>query len=358
MMADEEGFLYPEVNLETCDNCGACERVCPLLDEHIPASCEQQRIFAATNKDRQLLARSASGGAFGALASWVLERGGIVYGAAYNEDMKVKHICAEHADELLRLHDSKYVQSELGHVFPEIKKHLQTGREVLFTGTPCQVGGLCKYLKKPYPNLLACDILCHSVASPRIFEEYIKYVEEKTKKKITHLSLRDKRNGWGVYTTRIDYQSHPSEYNSYWAGIWAMAYPHHLITRPSCHQCKFCSYDRCGDISIGDFWGIEKKAPDYDAHNGVSLLMVNTAKGRQVIDDVRGSFHLLEASREEACQPVLVAPASPSPLRPQFWADYKRRGIDYVINKYWGMSFKRRIYYHIQSFFKYIVQKR
>lgn len=358
MFADEEGFLYPEFNLETCDNCGACEKVCPLLDERIPAPCDEQHIFAATNKDKQLLAFSASGGAFGTLATNVLEKGGIVYGVAYTEDMVAKHISVDNVDDLKHLHDSKYVQSELGHVFPKVKEHLQDGREVLFTGTPCQIAGLSKYLKKPYPNLLTCDILCHGVASPRIFGEYIKYVEKKTRQKITNLSLRDKKNGWGVTTTRIDYQNHPSEYNSYWASIWVMAYPCHLITRPSCHKCRFCSYDRCGDISIGDFWGIEKKAPEYDAHDGVSLLMVNTAKGHRVFTDVRDKFLVLEANREEACQPVLIAPISPSPLRSQFWADYKRRGIDYVINKYWGMSFKRRIYYHIQSFFKYIVQKK
>ena len=301
---------------------------------------------------------SASGGAFGALANHVLSNGGVVYGVAYSDEMVAKHIVIEDAESLQKLHDSKYVQSELGNTLENIKKQLQENRKVLFSGTPCQVAGLLKYLKKPYSNLLTCDILCHGVASPKIFAEYVKYIEGKTRKEVTHLSLRDKTNGWDVYTTRIDYKAHSSEINSYWAGIWSRAYPSGLITRPSCHQCHFCSFDRCSDISIGDFWGIEKSHPDCDKKGGVSLLIINTEKGSQVFDKVCEDFYIVESSRAEASQPVLVAPVKPSSGRLQFWTDYQKGGIDYVITKYWGPSLKMRIYNKICSLFTLVRLKK
>ncbi|MBQ6192277.1 MAG: Coenzyme F420 hydrogenase/dehydrogenase, beta subunit C-terminal domain [Bacteroidaceae bacterium] len=343
MTADTEGFLYPSVDKQKCLDCGLCEKVCPALQESNTNKSTEQHIYALRHRDPSILKKSASGGAFSVFAQQILEHKGVVFGVAYQNHMIARHISVESVEDLSSLHDSKYVQSYLGDTFSTIGKHLKDGREVMFVGTPCQVAGLKNYLRKPYQNLLTCDLLCHSVASPMIFAKYIDFVERKTGKKVINLSLRDKSKGWGVLSSRMEFADGSCLKDSYWASTWVSAYNSMLVTRPSCHNCPFCSFERCGDISIGDFWGIKKSHPEFYNAAGVSILMVNTAQGQAYFNQVKERCDFIESNRTKAVQPVLVAPQQVSALRKAFWHDYTQGGIDKVMRKYWGYTFSRRL---------------
>ena len=339
MCRDAEGFEYPSVDASRCVGCGRCDDICPSV--HAPSMkhpADAQRVYAARCRDGRELRLSASGGVFGVLARHVLARDGVVYGVAYSSAMEARHVAAEDASSLSSLHDSKYVQSHLGSTFRDVQRQLHDGRDVLFSGTPCQVAGLRRFLRQSYTNLLTCDILCHSVASPRIFSDYVRFVERHTRGRMVNLSLRDKSRGWGSGATRIDYADGTSLYDSYWASIWAVAYPLHLITRPSCHACPFCSGQRVGDISIGDFWGVERALPQSYCADGVSLVLVNTEHGRQLWGDVQADMFVDASTLDDAMQPVLMRHSSPDVRRDEFWHDYQRGGFDAVVRKYWHYS--------------------
>lgn len=344
MHTDGEGFVYPVVDLGSCVECHLCEKVCP---KQMPSphtrQVDAQHVYAVRNRDKAMLHRSASGGAFGVLAHYVLLEHGVVYGVAWQDHMVARHVAVERVDELWKLHDSKYVQSVLGDTFPHVRRHLQEERLVLFVGTPCQVAGLMGYLRRPYPNLITCDLVCHSVASPLIFADFIDFVEKKTGKRIVNISLRDKSRGWNNSTNRIDFADHSSILRSYWGGVWATAYPLHLITRPSCHDCQFSSFQRCGDITLGDFWGIQRAHPSFYSPEGVSLLLTNTPKGEELFMRICNQLEWLESTQTAARQPALCAPLPPSPFRAAFWKDYDVGGFSLVIKKYWGYTFIRKL---------------
>lgn len=343
MCADGEGFTYPTVDLDRCTGCCLCEKVCPKLTQSQTQSVNEQHIYAVRSKDKSLLRRSASGGAYGVLAQRVLQEHGVVYGVAWQDHMTARHIAVEHLEDLWKLQDSKYVQSSMGDTFMRVRHHLQEGRKVLFVGTPCQVAGLHNYLNRPYPTLITCDLICHSIASPLIFADYIDFIEKKTGKRIVNYSMRDKSNGWGNSTNRIDFADGDSLYNSYWGGIWAVAYPLHLITRPSCHDCQFSSMQRVGDITLGDFWGIKKFHPSFYSPDGVSLLITSTSKGEQFFRQACEQFDWIESTPMTAKQPALCRPQPPSPLRSDFWCDYAAGGFSLVVRKYWGYTFIRQL---------------
>lgn len=342
MVADEEGFVYPECDESACTDCGLCEKVCPVItrdaskiDNEIPI-----RVLALHNKDEQTWTSSSSGGVFSALAELTVNRGGIVYGAEYDDRFVVVHRGETSADGILKFRGSKYVQSDLTGIYREIRAHLRDGKEVLFSGVPCQVEGLKNFLLKPYDNLTTVDILCHGVPSPKVFADYISYIQRHTILPLRKVFMKDKTFGWGYQNLRLTYCGKTSEFNTPVSNLWNKIFYDHVANRPSCHKCRFKNLNRAGDLSIGDFWGIDRHHPEFASQNGISLLLINSLKGEKVWNDVRTNFNHIESDIEECLQPVLQH-SSPEPSdRVPFWKEYLERGFDYTVRKRYNISLR------------------
>ena len=283
MQADAEGFLYPIVNKEACTDCGLCEQVCPIIHQASPT--RPLNVYAARSNDEELRRQSSSGGIFTLLAEAVIREGGVVFGAKFDEEWNVIHTWTESFDGLAAFRGSKYVQSTIGNTYKEAKEFLQHGRKVLYTGTPCQIAGLKRYLRKDYDNLLTADVICHGVPSPLVWQRYLD--EMRTKGKITDISFRDKTYGWTQYVFRLGYISTtantseeqtlltPRSENIFMRGFLA-----DLYLRPSCHDCPARSGKSNSDITLGDFWGIQSVYPELNDNKGYSAILIHSAKGQ------------------------------------------------------------------------------
>lgn len=313
MTADADGFLHPAVDESKCVGCGLCERVCPVLNRtelhHTPAA------FAVKSPDEASRLASTSGGVFPELAQDILARGGAVFGAAYDDRFRVIHICAECEEEADRLRGAKYAQSDLGGSFREVKKRLERGQEVLFSGTPCQCLGLKTFLRRDYENLLLVDLVCHSVPSPLAWEKYLEFISGG--KTITAVKLRCKDTGWSRYrySNRFDFADGSSRMDLSGESLYMKLFGGGYITRPACTSCPAKGYARVSDLTLGDFWGIWDIAPELDDDRGTSLVLAQTEKGRAALDRLtKRAVTLEEASREN---PAILRPAKENPLRHQ-----------------------------------------
>ena len=273
MEKDEIGQYYPRINEALCVDCGTCMRVCDFQKKDENQFGHQVlSAYGAASKNESLIKKSASGGMFAQLAEFFLETGGVVYGAAMLGDDKlwVKHIRVEDKAQLYLIQGSKYIQSDIGDTYQKVKQDLVKGRQVLFSGTPCQAAALRSFLKKDYENLIVVDIVCHGVSTAQIFQDYISFLEKKKNIKITNFAFRDKSIGWGLdakyeylkkgkLKTKRLYYKLSSFYNNY---LKATNY------RENCYHCKYACPSRIGDITLGDFWGVEKNQPDCLRENG------------------------------------------------------------------------------------------
>lgn len=338
MVADEEGFLYPEVDEEKCIQCGLCRKTCPFHDEYERGgNFETPLVYAVKHVDENVRKASTSGGMFTALSDYVLMQDGVVYGAAFTSDFRVCHTKAENSKDRDALRGSKYVQSDLGNVFPEIKEILEEEGEVLFSGTPCQTAGLRAYLKgKSYPNLITCDLVCHGTPSPLLWLEYVRLLEEKHVSRLEKFNFREKSLGWHSSRAYATFDDGAVEYETPLLKGFDSLFYQHIALRPSCHKCPFTNLSRPSDVTIADFWGIEKFKPDFDDNKGVSLLLINSPKGNAVFEEIKDML-IYELSSVDECkqgQNHLKKPASQSPKRALFWSDFQKKGIEFVLKKY------------------------
>lgn len=286
-----EGFLFPNIDLDKCVECKLCEKACPIVNGKKYDICnpETTECYALwSNIDRTY---SSSGGAFSAIARYVISQGGIVFGASWINGFECEHIAIEREDDLYLLRGSKYLQSKINSTFKEIKSVLKTGRRVLFTGTPCQVGGLKSYLGKEYDDLISVDIVCHGVPSNKLFKSYISKLKREFPryKKASGFGFRNQK-AWGCsphFTSKMTKQSLVGVKNAY-----MYAFDKALIFRNSCYECQFNGLKRVGDITIADFWGIGQTGIPFK-HNvsqGVSLVLVNNDLGRYVMSQLKDVF--------------------------------------------------------------------
>lgn len=331
MLEDEEGFLYPEVNKELCILCGKCKSVCPLIEKK--NNDEPIKYFAAKNKNYNDRMSSSSGGTFSIIAEYVKENNGVIYGATFDENFNVKHERAEGKDEWLKFKGSKYVQSNLKNTFREVKKDLLEGKLVLFTGTPCHIDGLKSYLKNIDTNkLIICDIVCHGVPSPKIWSDYLKYIEKKYNTKIGDVKFRDKENvGWHdsaitIYDKNNEIILKEKQNENY----YFLMFFNHLILRPSCYECKYSNFYRPGDFTLGDYWGIENHHADFDDNKGVSLVLINSNKGLKIWDGICDKLDYIEIKKEECVQPNLCAPSEKPQNRSFYWDSYRTLGFEFA----------------------------
>lgn len=332
MKADDEGFLRPCVDAKVCVECGRCENTCPMNRQRNTDGVPEYGIFAAKAKDVQVHQQSQSGGVFYVLAKKVLEDAGIVYGAALNERFVTEHIRVDAISHLHRLQGVKYVQSCLGGSFPQVEEDLKNGKKVLFSGTPCQVAGLQAYLKgkkSDVSKLLTVDLVCYGVPSPKVFADWVRCLEKVYKSKLEQMCYRRTDRTWGkgkeYYRMANGVELEGSYYTSW--------YFRNLIIRPSCETCQFCNTARCGDITVGDFWGIEKCIPDFYDARGVSAVMCSTKKGWEIMRGIDDQLSLRCSNVEDLIfdQPRLrKIAAKPSAHRYAFWDKYYKMGVDYV----------------------------
>lgn len=334
MEVDDEGFFYPDIANDLCVECGACKRVCQIHSDYKPFHSAPKYIYGAKNRNRSLLTKSSSGGVFIELAKYIISKNGIVYGVAYSESFEVIHTKAESIEECYSFMGSKYVQSNLNNVFKEIREELKLNRLVLFSGTPCQVWGLKKFLNNKTDNLITIDLICHQVPSPLMFKEYVSYLQKKIGASVVGVNMKDKTIGWGHQKSRVYFSNGTELFNHKLSNLWDKLYYSLLITRPVCHHCKFTNFQRVGDITIGDYVFVEKHFPDFFDKEGVSLVFVNNDKGEDAFSNIKALFEIQETNESLCIQPMLEHPFDANSKRAQFWGAYKKKGFDFVIKKY------------------------
>ena len=282
MLPDAEGFIYPATDSSLCNDCGLCNKVCPFINRdraRLP-----KNTYAARNKELSTRLRSSSGGLFTLLAEKIIQDGGVVFGAKFDSDWSVIHASAETLEECKAFVGSKYVQSRLGSTFSEVHRHLKDGRKVLFSGTPCQVAALRKFLRKDYDNLLLIDVVCHGAPSNKVWQHYLDQTlatSNKKRSEIAAISFRDKRNGWGNYGLSITFKDGSDIFIPMTENPYMRAFLTDLSIRPSCFECA-CRNGRSGaDISLADFWGLCYALNYEDDNKGTSLELVWSKKGQE-----------------------------------------------------------------------------
>ncbi|MDY5613495.1 polysaccharide pyruvyl transferase family protein [Dysosmobacter sp.] len=331
MERDKEGFAYPVIDPDQCVRCGHCTAVCPMIHEREPKSLPAA--FAAWNRDDQIRKDSTSGGVFTALAEYVLEGGGVVYGAAMDGKQHLRHIACFRKEDLWRLRGAKYVQSDLGDTFREVREALKT-RQVLFSGTPCQVDGLYRFLGSRPENLTTCDLVCHGVPSPSVWEDMARSIEQRKGKGLQAVRFRNKVTGWKDSHFTTVYDDGTVDTAPLFATEYGRAFGRALFLRPSCHRCAYTNLNRPGDFTLGDFWGLRPDELLEQQEKGVSLLLVNTAHGSHIFDQLPLSRQAFPVERAVAGNPRLASPIQQPVDRAAFFAAYALEPFDWVRKRF------------------------
>lgn len=297
MVPDYEGFLYPIINENTCIDCGACLKVC----QDVRFYNEEQSIFACWDNNDEIRIHSSSGGVFSALADVILARQGGVCGVGYSEDCKeCLHKIIISKKDLDDLRRAKFVQSKKYSIFSDIKSFLQSGKPLLFCGTPCEVGGLRQYLKRDYENLFTCDLICGCVSSPKVYRKYIDFLIKKHQSNVISVNFKDKRLGWRGKAIAVKFANGTEYCNSILDDDYCVSFHSRYNIRPSCFSCKYRNLKRVSDITLGDFWAIEKYCSDFDDNKGTSFVLTNTHKGIALLKEVQNmNVHKMDIDYEE-----------------------------------------------------------
>lgn len=353
MEPDALGFLYPKIDVSKCVDCGLCEKVCQFNENYdTTLNLSQPDVYGARHKDMHEVETSRSGAVFIAISDWILAHGGVVYGAGYTDHFRVIHKRAITKEDRDEFKGSKYVQSDLNGVFRQVKEDLKEGRIVLFSGTPCQTSGLNAYVgKRLRDNLYLIDIVCHGVPGPYIWRDFLDYLEKKQNDKICWVNFRDKQQfGWKAHHETFKFVK-TGVHDEMW---FTKTFYQHIMFRHSCGNCYFCNTKRPSDITIADFWGWEKTKPDFNKDDkGVSLVLVNTEKGRILWELIKEDLDCFPADLQDCLQPNLKHPSIIHKKRLLFEKDYIKEGFDYVYNhNYDKPSFLQRVWRRVKQILK------
>lgn len=342
MKHDEKGYLYPEIRKDSCVNCGLCEKVCPLKEKEKNKKFEKIA-YGVKNKDEHERAKSSSGGVFAEVAKYILNNDGVVYGVEMNNDFQVKHGRATTIEDARKFQGSKYVQSDKHSIFCMVQKDLKEGKEVLFTGTPCEVAGLKKYLRKEYDNLYTLDLICHGVPSSELLNAFLKGKEKLYSSQIIELKFREKVYGWRNQEIYIKFKNGRIYHAPIWVDNFYRLFTNNYILRDSCYACRFSSMERQGDITIGDFWNLKNVNEAFEDKLGVSSVIINSEKGEKVFETLKNKFDIIECSLNEINQKNLNSP-SPKPYHyEEFQRMIEKKGFEYCLKKYGSMKMLEKI---------------
>ena len=352
MIEDEEGFRYPHVDKDKCIDCGLCEKVCPLqkpkMDDTLPES------FVVQQKDSDVLRTSTSGGFFTAISKWAIEQGGVVFGAAFGEDMELRHTYAETLEDCKKFRGSKYVQSLIGDCYSKVKDFLAQGRVVVFSGTPCQISGLYNFLRgRKYDSLVTVDLVCRGTPSPLLLRKYLAYHSSLVGSKVVDYRSRDKYYGYNYSTASIWFNDKTKEYHKGMEmDMMLRLYFKNICSRPSCYQCHFKTINRVSDITIFDCWDAPSVSSDFSS-KGATNVFVHTSFGHKIFDLIKENFvwHKSEINSIIKRDGVMIKNVVPeNPRRREFFDDLNSKPLQDVENKYLDTSLKRQIVARIKPF--------
>lgn len=361
---NKEGFFVPVIDTLKCIGCGKCVKNCPShASFNYNYTATKIEAYSFTISDSKILKESSSGGAFTAIAKEILNRNGIVFGAEFDENFNVAHIGVEKVENLYRLRGSKYVESCTNNTYLKAKESLKRGQIVLYVGTPCQIAGLYASLEnKEYENLYTIDLLCHGVPSISLFKSYLDYLESKYGK-VVFYSFRDKTKfGWGNWGSFVYRNKKGKKRKKNF--VVATDYFYSLYFkecnfRESCYKCKYAKIPRIADISIGDCWGIEKIDPVSDLKNGVSLIVVNNAKGKKLVASCfqNETLKLVDTEIMMKNNQTLTCPTKRPESRNTFYYDFEKYGFEDTARRYCKIKKKIPISRYIPIKLKSTIKK-
>lgn len=338
MKADALGFLYPSVDTAVCIGCNKCDKVCAFLQPNLGNSLPDA--YGVRHKKIEEVEKSRSGAAFAAISDCILEKGGVVYGVGYDTHFRVKHKRADCKGQRDEFRGSKYAQSDMTGILAMVKQDLKEGRVVLFTGTPCQIAALDSYLPDNLKQgLMTIDIVCHGVSSPKVWDDYLTYLEKKEKQEIIKVDFRDKGIfGWsGLHKESFIFADDKKRTYDY-------TYYSDIIIRPSCSNCHFTSTHRVSDITLADFWGWKKLCPEFaDDDKGYSLVLINTTKGNELFQSISDDVLFKKVNLMQCIQPNMQHATEADNLHEKFVIDYERKGFEYIRRKYGTVGIKYQI---------------
>lgn len=340
-VTDNEGFWYPKVNLDKCINCGLCEKTCPIIniDSLKKNDFDTPTCYAAENKNLEVVFDSTSGGLFSAFADRMYRDKGYVGGAVFSQDCKsVKHFISADKHDLPALRSSKYLQSDLNGFYKQVKELLVSGEKVLVCGCPCQMAGLRAFLRKSYDNLVILDFICLGINSPLIWRKYMDSFEERYGSPVVYAKPKSKELGWRNLTQKVRLANGEVKFETRNESNYTQGYiSTHAYIRPSCYECKFRGFPRIADITLADFWGIEKYSNELEKDLGTSLVMVNSEKGEKWFDKINGRLNYIPMPFDATLQgnPALTKDALiPDIDRTQFFKDVNELKFTELAEKY------------------------
>ena len=350
MKEDCEGFLYPNVDTDKCVDCKQCKAACDSMGQN---SISSPKAYAAYANDAAIREASSSGGIFSLLTEAVLNKGGVVYGAAFDENFDVRHVVIDDISQLPKLRGSKYVQSVLGESLADVKRLLASGRTVLFSGTPCQIGGLKAYLSKDYPSLITVDLVCHGAPSPKVWRMYLDIMKQRAQAPLQRISFRTKNSSWKRFAVSFTYVNDTAYLSWHQKDPYMRGFLQNLYLRPSCHNCRFKANNRASDITLADFWGIENVLPEMDDDKGTSVIIANTVKGQQILSEVKDKMRIIKVQPEviEKYNTSICRSARAHPKRDEFFSAISNDGSNLLelIHRYTkdsiGTKLRRSIRY-------------
>lgn len=304
----------------------------------------EPKVYAAKHLEYDIRINSRSGGVFTALTDPVLEQGGVVYGCILSDKFEAVHIRAMNKEVRDQMRGSKYVQSRMDNCFELAKEDLMNELQVVFSGTSCQIAALKAFLKKDYDNLLCVDIVCHGVPSPMVWNDYLKWLEDKNHLPVKNVDFRNKKDyDWESHVETIVLGNGRNE-RKINSGVYTTLFVEHLTMRPSCYECPYKNVLHPSDITLADYWGIDTAAPGFNDHKGVSLVLINCDKGYKRFREIEKALEIRKTKLADSMQPPLLAPFPCPSNREQFWKDYYQKPFNFIAQKYGGKSLKRKLW--------------
>lgn len=358
---DNEGFGYPLIDTNNCNNCGLCIKSCPSMNEKdFSAEFKNPDVYAGWSLEDNIRLNSSSGGIFSEIATKIIESGGYVAGARFDTQNRIEHCLINNLSDIHELRRSKYAQSFIGTVFSEIRTLLENKKNVLFCGTPCHVAGLLRFLGSSHHNLITCDFVCLGVNSPKVFKKYLSHLEKEFNSKIKNFHFRDKSEGWINFRTAIEFEDgrislRKKNSDPFMRGY--IKYP--LYIRPSCYACQYKFIPHLSDITLADFWGIEKYEPELVTSKGTSLIMINSIKGRKLFESISDRIFFKEQSLNNALPKNMriVSPAKAPLSRKLFFSNVDKMPLPKIINICLKIENFLRFFLRIKLHLKAIIKK-